>query len=81
MIGFPAVTLRSAIERPEAQEPGVLVLSDLDFDRTVTCIDWIRGNWRNRQVPVEYQIENFSHRVVAAILSTAPSHKFWTGLR
>ncbi|MCX6432193.1 MAG: UDP-N-acetylglucosamine 2-epimerase (non-hydrolyzing) [Actinobacteria bacterium] len=81
MIGFPAVTLRSAIERPEAQEPGVLVLSDLDFDRTVTCIDWIRGNWRNRQVPVEYQIGNFSHRVVAAILSTAPSHKFWSGLR
>lgn len=81
IIGFPAVTMRTAIERPEAQEPGVLVLSDLDYDRTIMCIDWIRGNWRNRQVPDEYLIENFSHRVVTAILSTAPSHKFWSGLR
>jgi len=81
VIGFPAVTLRSAIERPEAQEPGVLVLSDLDYDRTVACINWIRGNWSNRRIPDEYLIANFSHRVVAAILSTAPSHKFWSGLR
>lgn len=81
IVGFPAVTLRSAIERPEAQEPGVLVLSDLDYDRTIMCIDRIRNNWGNRQVPDEYEISNFSHRVVAAILSTAPAHKFWSGLR
>lgn len=81
IVGFPAVTIRSAIERPEAQESGVLVLSDLSLDRTLTCVDWIRANWRNMESPRDYEIRNFSHRIVSAILSTAPSHKTWSGLR
>ena len=81
MLGFPAVTMRTAIERPEAFEPGVLTLSDINFERTVECIDWTVKNWMNRDVPVEYQIRNFSHRVVSAIFSTVGAYKFLEGLR
>lgn len=81
IVGFPAVTLRSAIERPEAMESGVLTLSDLDPARTLRCINFALQNWRRLEVPSEYRIMNFSHRVVSTILSTAESHKFWSGLR
>lgn len=81
IVGFPAITLRSAIERPEAMETGVLILSDLDFERNVQGIDWIRKNWGNLEVPPEYEVENFSHRIVSALMSSAPSHRFMSGLR
>lgn len=81
IIGFPAVTLRAAIERPEAVESGVLTLSDLDPSRTLRCIDFALKHWQRMEVPSEYGIMNFSHRVVSTILSTANSHKFWSGIR
>ena len=81
IVGFPAVTLRSAIERPEAMEAGVLTLSDLSPSRTLRSIDFAVANWRKMEVPWEYRTMNFSHRVVSTILSTAESHKFWSGLR
>ena len=81
IIGFPAVTMRAAIERPEAVETGVLVLSDLDFDRNIAGIDWIRRNWKRMEVPPEYRVENFSHRIVSAVLSMSPSHRFMSGIR
>jgi len=81
LVGFPAVTMRAAIERPEAFEPGVLTLSDLDYERTLECVRWSTNNWKNRDIPVEYEISNFSHRVVSAILSTQGTHKFLSGLR
>lgn len=81
IVGFPAVTLRSAIERPEAAESGVLTLSDLDPLRTLQCVDFALKNWKRMEVPSEYLVKNFSHRIVSTILSTAQSHKFWSGLR
>ena len=81
IIGFPAVTMRTAIERPEAVEAGVLVLSDLDFDRNIAGIDWIRANRMTMEVPIEYRVENFSHRIVSAIMTMAPSHRIMSGIR
>ena len=81
IIGFPAVTMRAAIERPEAIETGVLVVTDLDFDRNIAGIDWIRRNAKKMDVPSEYCVENFSHRIVNSIISMAPSHQFMSGIR
>lgn len=81
IVGFPAVTLRAAIERPEAVETGVLTLSDLNPERTVRCVNFALNNWGRMEVPSEYRVMNFSHRVVSSILSTAETHKFWSGLR
>lgn len=80
ILQFPAVTLRNAIERPEALEAGVVSLADVSPDRALEVIEWaVRGS-PNRYTPPEYKVPNFSERILNAILSTAPSHVSWSGL-
>lgn len=79
IVGFPAVTLRGAMERPEALEAGVLVMTDVDGD-LVASTKWAMQSFGGRDVPWDYTLESFSHRVVNAILSTAPLHRQWSGL-
>ena len=80
-VGFPAVTLRASMERPEALEAGVLPMVDVEPTMVVAGVSWAMGNWGRREVPAEYAVHNFSHRVVNAIISTAHLHKTWSGLR
>lgn len=81
ILGFPAVTLRGAIERPEALETGSILLVDLDPDRVVAGITFAMGRVRSIEVPIDYCVANTSERVVNFILSTAAQHKEWSGLR
>ncbi|MGC4153883.1 MAG: UDP-N-acetylglucosamine 2-epimerase (non-hydrolyzing) [Propionicimonas sp.] len=88
MLGFPAVTLRSSIERPEALDTGAITMTDLDARAVSRAVrfamsraaDNPQGS-RGGERPVDYQIENTSERVVNFILSTAFQHAFWSGLR
>ena len=77
--GFPAVTLRGAMERPEALEAGVLVMTDVDGD-LLSATKWAIESHSKRDTPLDYQSQAFSHRVVNAIFSTAPLHRTWSGL-
>jgi UDP-N-acetylglucosamine 2-epimerase (non-hydrolysing) len=77
--GFPAVTLRGAMERPEALEAGVLVMTDVDGD-LVSATEWAIKSHSQRDTPWDYQSQAFSHRVANAIFSTAPLHRTWSGL-
>ena len=81
LLGFRAVTLRSAIERPEALETGVLQLVDLDPKTVVNGIRRTLDRFDEIEIPPDYTITNTSHRVLNFILSTAPQHKQWSGLR
>jgi UDP-N-acetyl-L-fucosamine synthase len=81
ILGFPAVTLRSAIERPEALDTGSILLVDVEPERIVAGIRVVMDQPNAGDVPVEYQITNTSQRVVNFILSTAGQHKMWSGLR
>lgn len=38
MLGFPAVTLRDSIERPEALDTGAIVMTGLDPDNVVEAV-------------------------------------------
>jgi UDP-N-acetylglucosamine 2-epimerase (non-hydrolysing) len=80
VVRFPAVTIRGAMERPEALESGVLVMSDVTSPLE-DAVSWAIANWANGEVPPEYEVLNFSHRVVNAIHSTAALHRSWSGLR
>ena len=40
ILGFPAVTLRSSIERPEALDTGAITMTDLDPDALPTAIQF-----------------------------------------
>jgi UDP-N-acetyl-L-fucosamine synthase len=81
ILRFPAVTLRSSIERPESLDTGSIIMADLDPDRVIAGIDAARADQLKTAVPQEYQIDDCSVRVRNFVLSTAPEHARWSGLR
>jgi len=84
IVGFPAVTLRESIERPEALDTAVLVMCGLDPVAVEQAVRLVTDQWARGERPVappEYQIQNCSQRVVNFILSTADKHHAWAGIR
>lgn len=84
ILGFPAVTLRDSIERPEALDSGAMVLAGLD---PASVVEAVRTVVHQREagdvpdVPAEYEIRNCSQRVVNFIVSAAARHHQWAGIR
>lgn len=81
ILGFPAVTLRDAIERPEALDTGGIVMTGLDPDDVVAAVEIVMSEDRRGTEPFEYSINDTSQRVVRFILSTAGRHAAWAGIR
>jgi len=81
ILGFPAVTLRGAIERPEALDTGSILMVDLDPQRVVAGVRFAIDRVGPAKVPIDYCVPNTSERVVNFILSTMGQHKSWSGLR
>lgn len=88
MLDFPAVTPRDAIERPEAMDAGSVIVSALDHQSMLGCIEAAVTMHSERrkagQAPVtpdEYAITNTSERVVKLILGTAAVSNSWDGIR
>ena len=82
ILGFPAVTLRDFIERPEALESGAILTAGLSRDAIQNAITFVLSSRENRSasVPDQYQISNTSERVVNFILSSTPQHRRRVGL-
>lgn len=85
-MGFPAITLRDSIERPEALDTGGIIMTGLDAHDVVeavkvTMADRSRPHGVSRLTPTDYLIDNTSARAVSFILSTARRHRAWSGLR
>ncbi|NMM30633.1 MAG: UDP-N-acetylglucosamine 2-epimerase (non-hydrolyzing) [Cellulomonas sp.] len=86
IMGFPAITLRDSIERPEALDTGGIVMTGLDADDVVRAVKGAMANRHQEHdvglvTPADYLIKNTSSRTVNFILSTARRHKSWAGLR
>lgn len=79
ILGFPAVTMRNSIERPEALETGSILMTGLDA-RDVVDTTKVAMAMSTRVIPEDYQITNTSERTVNFILSTARRHPIWAGL-
>ena len=79
-LGFPAVTIRDAIERPEALETGSIILSGLEASDLIRSINLVK-NQLNPGPPDSYQVTNHSQIVVNYIQSTLPHANFWLGRR
>lgn len=83
ILGFPAVTLRNAMERPEAMDTGHIVLTGLDADVILNAVRLVVANHtatREHVIPAEYAVANTSFRVVKLILGTAKLGHLWDGL-
>jgi UDP-N-acetylglucosamine 2-epimerase (non-hydrolysing) len=81
ILGFPAVTLRSSIERPEALDAGTIVMADVDAGDVEAAIALVLSGTVSSSVPAGYEITDCSNRVARFIRSTADSHSEWAGLR
>lgn len=70
MMGFPAVSIRTSTERPEAIDSGTIVLGGIDKNQMVNSIEVSRGLFDSEiELPKEYLVTNSSDRVIKAILS------------
>jgi UDP-N-acetyl-L-fucosamine synthase len=83
ILGFPAVTLRDSMERPEAIDAGTIVMTGLDPDIVISAVDQQVARWSSQppSPPDEYRIVDTSARVVAAITGLARRSNEWWGVR
>lgn len=80
---FPAVTIREAIERPEALDTGSIIMTGIDADVVLASIALVmdkRGADVKRQAPAEYEVANTAERVVKLVLGTAGLSNGWWGV-
>lgn len=83
ILGFPAVTVRKSIERPEAMDTGAIVLAGLQRDGVLECVQEVVRQWvagEIPEVPHDYCINNTSQRVINLMLGTARLHQEWSNL-
>jgi UDP-N-acetylglucosamine 2-epimerase (non-hydrolysing) len=70
ILGFPALNLREAHERPEGMEEAVVMLTGFDAQRVTECLRILAGQPDVRQrVVQDYQMPNVSEKVVRIIQS------------
>ncbi|MET9021025.1 UDP-N-acetylglucosamine 2-epimerase (non-hydrolyzing) [Actinopolymorpha sp. NPDC004070] len=84
ILGFPAVTLRTSIERPEALDAGVLVTVGLDSPTMLAAVELVTSGAprtaSSTSIP-EYLVDDCSERTVRFILGTAHGYREITGIR
>ena len=70
MMGFPAISIRTSTERPEAIDAGSIILGSISKDQILQAIEIAKGTQDAiEELPWEYKVENTSNRVVKAIQS------------
>jgi UDP-N-acetylglucosamine 2-epimerase (non-hydrolysing) len=74
MMKFPAVSIRTSTERPEAIDWGTIVLGGISKESMLNSIEIAKGLAleNDAQLPFEYTIKNTSSRVIRAIQSYTP---------
>ncbi len=84
MLGFPAVTPRYSIERPEALDTGAVIVTGLDRQVIHDAVAYAissRSGAASRQLPREYEVTDTSDRVVRIVLGTCRLCRSWQGMR
>ncbi|WEK62310.1 MAG: UDP-N-acetylglucosamine 2-epimerase (non-hydrolyzing) [Candidatus Microbacterium colombiense] len=81
ILGFPAVTVRDFIERPEALDAGAIITTGLTADGVLRAVEARLSIPADlASLPAGYEIDNTAWRATAFILSTAHSHRARLGL-
>jgi UDP-N-acetylglucosamine 2-epimerase len=92
ILGFPAISLRQSMERPEAQDAGTIILTGFDPEVVLDSIALVIKEFSSRQlavgsqqsgfwrIPAEYQITDTSWRVLKLIMGNAGLSNRWWGI-
>lgn len=84
ILGFPGVSLRDAIERPEAIDTGVTITCGVKSASVLDAVTITLAQWENdgpASSPAEYEIMDASRRAVNFLRSTAGTHHERLGIR
>jgi UDP-N-acetylglucosamine 2-epimerase (non-hydrolysing) len=84
LMGFPAVSLRDAIERPEAVDTGAALLTGSDPANILEVTKFALAMQASKgpaRVPEAYVHDDFSRRVVSFVMSNARTHHARSGVR
>jgi len=82
IMNFPAITIRNAIERPEAIDNGSIVLSGIDEENISMSVRlaMVSSRCNTPHIPVEYGIHDTSWRVLKVILGLHNLTFKWNGI-
>jgi UDP-N-acetyl-L-fucosamine synthase len=83
ILGFPAIIIRHATERPEALESGATILAGLDPDAITRAVRLTIDDWDSGYrptIPPEYRVSDCSHRVARLIVGLSGLHSRWANL-
>jgi UDP-N-acetylglucosamine 2-epimerase len=83
ILGFPAISLRQSMERPEAQDTGSIILTGFNPEIILNSISMVISEKDERNsfsIPMDYQINDTSWRVVKLILGNCKLSNLWNGI-
>jgi UDP-N-acetylglucosamine 2-epimerase (non-hydrolysing) len=73
ILGFPAVMIRQAHERPEGMDEAAVIMAGLKPERVIEAVELATahysGNKRPFRMAADYEADNVSRKVVRTILS------------
>lgn len=83
ILGFPAITIRQAHERPEGMDEGTLIMSGLLPEHVLNAIATVTGQFSASgpmHIVGDYDVDNVSRKVVRIILSYIDyiNHTVWS---
>ena len=81
ILGFPALTIRDSMERPEALESGSIIMCGINSREVLEAIEFLEKSEKSKVPPKEYQFPDTSTRVANVLISTVHRQAFWNGLR
>ena len=70
-MGFPAVSIRTSTERPEAIDYGSIILGNIDEESIIQSVQMVISSQKKikSQIPFEYRAGEVSSRIIRVIQS------------
>ena len=84
ILGFPAVTLRDSIERPEALDSGAIITAGVTKNSILDSVAMVLSDPLGqgaRGIPAGYEVTDASRRTVNFMRSTAATHMYRAGIQ
>ena len=69
ILGFPAITVRQAHERPEGMDEGTLIMSGVDKEDVIAAIEVVTKQGSKPRIVGDYDVDNVGIKVVKIVMS------------